>query len=395
MGQLMRVEDQRAIVLKAFTANGQAIAKTVPRTMGDPNRLIRIAYNNVVNDPLLLECAQTETGLRSIIGGVMEALKLGLMIGGPSQEAFLIPFKDKGTPKATLIVGYQGYRNILDRSKSVIDLHPRAVFANDDFDVDFGNQRIRHKPWFLLNKPESGPLVAVYAIAHLQRGGIQIEVMPKSEVDEHRTRSRAKESGPWVTEYNAMALKTVIRKIAKYLPKSSEILMRALDLDTKADLGVVQDFDVEALVIDAYPEPSKQVGSSKLDELKKKLPAAPAQSVPAAGSPAETTEKPPAALPTAKPPRSEPPPAGSPTEEALRELDEALGAEAEAVSDAALDAEIAARDEDLASHGKVPPGSTIGMTAAKDLFGKPESMDVKGAIDHLRQRAEALAKKKR
>ncbi len=394
MGQLIKVEDQRAMILRAFTSNGQAIAKVVPRTMGDPNRLIRIAYNNVVNDPLLLACTETAEGIRSIIGGVMEALKLGLMIGGPSQEAFLIPFKDKGTPKATLIIGYQGFRNILDRSKSVIDVHPRAVYANDEFDVDFGTQRIHHKPWWRVGAKESGDLIAVYAIAHLQRGGVQIEVMPKSEIDAHRTRSRAGNSGPWVTDYDAMALKTVVRKIAKYLPKSSEILMRALDLDTKADLGAAQDFDVEALVIDAYPEPSKQVGSSKLEELKKKLPAAGKGE---AGSPEPTTAQPSQPAPQATPPQpdaapapEQPPHPAEDMTQAHKDLDEALGADTP-TDNAKLDAEIAHQD-------KAPElGRQSGMTAASDLFGgKPATVDqAKDRIAALARRAEELARRKR
>jgi recombinational DNA repair protein RecT len=172
---------------------------------------------------------------------------------------------------ATVIIGYQGYRNILDRGKSVIDLHPVAVHEGDEFEFELGSRPfIKHKP--LLNN--RGPLIAVYAVAHLPRGGIQIEVMGKEEVDQHRAKSRASGNGPWVDFYEAMALKTVVRKIAKYLPKSSEILARALDLDDRADRGVDQSLDIEALVFDTAiggGVPMKQVGGSNLDKLKAQL----------------------------------------------------------------------------------------------------------------------------
>lgn len=270
MSQLVRLDDRSKQLNALFSNNMNAMAKMIPRTMGDPNRLLRIAYNNVAYNTDLLECLATQSGVASVFGGVMEALKLGLTIGGPMQESWLIPFRNHGNKEAVLIIGYQGFRNILDRGKSVIDLHPVAVHQNDQFDFELGSRPvIRHKP---VLSGEKGPLVAVYAVAHLPRGGIQMEVMGKDEVDEHRAKSRAKDSGPWVEFYEAMALKTVIRKIAKYLPKSSEILARALDLDDKADRGVDQGFDVEGLILDiTTPGQMKQVGGTGLDRLKAQL----------------------------------------------------------------------------------------------------------------------------
>jgi recombination protein RecT len=49
--------------------------------------------------------------------------------------------------------------------------------------------------------------------------------MPKSEIDKHRARSKAGSSGPWVTDYEEMAKKTVFRSIFKWLPVSIEQVM--------------------------------------------------------------------------------------------------------------------------------------------------------------------------
>jgi recombinational DNA repair protein RecT len=113
-------------------------------------------------------------------------------------------------------------------------------------------------------------LYAAYCVARLRRGGKQMEVMLKDEIDEHRAKSRAKDSGPWVNEYVPMALKTTVRKISKYLPKSNELLARALDLDDKADRGVNQDFDLppEVTLIDEQPTGQAKGPSSPMDRLK-------------------------------------------------------------------------------------------------------------------------------
>jgi recombinational DNA repair protein RecT len=65
-------------------------------------------------------------------------------------------------------------------------------------------------------------------------------VMTRREVEKHRDRSATRGSGPWVTDYEAMALKTVLRKLCKFLPASVE-LKRAVELDERAEAGLPQD----------------------------------------------------------------------------------------------------------------------------------------------------------
>lgn len=388
MTQLVKLDDRVKRLQDVFTRNQSAIVKMVPRTMGDPSRLLRIAYNNIAYNVELLEVSKTERGMASILGGVMEALKLGLTIGGPAQECWLVPFKEKGIPIATLIIGYQGYRNILDRAKSVIALHPRAVWTNDEFDVDFGTQRIHHKPYWMLGHTESGEFLAAYAIATLARGGVQIEVMPKAEIDAHRARSRAANSGPWVSDYVPMALKTVVRKIAKYLPKSSELLVRALDLDDKADRGVPQDFEIADFVLPA-DETIKQVGHSGLAKLKE----AAAKLSPELQADIKTAEKvfaqADAAIKEAEEVLAESEPkakvvAGSHVPPLVQEEEDpfggALGSDPD--ENAAIDAEVAQRDA-------MPP-------PAGDLFQTPVAKvdTVQAAVEALRRRAEDVARKR-
>jgi recombination protein RecT len=248
--QIYGPQQGTALIQKVFAKNLKAMVNAAPRGVGDPNRLVRVAFNAIVYNPDLMDCTQA-----SLIGGVLEAVKLGLTLGGPAQEAWLLPFRDNrnagGKKTATFVVGYQGYRNLIDRSRAVLDLHPRAVYAGDEFDVTFTEDgpKLRHKPYYMRGTTK-GELTHVYAVGRLRGGGRQVEVLTRKDVDAHRARSRAKDSGPWVTDYDAMALKTAIRVIAKYLPKSSDMaLSRALDLDERADRGADQDFEIEGLVL--------------------------------------------------------------------------------------------------------------------------------------------------
>jgi recombination protein RecT len=285
--QIYAARDEGRLIEKLFKANLPALLKSAPRTMGSPERLVRIAYSTIVYDDKLRKATQA-----SLMGCVLEALKLGLTIGGPAQEAWIIPFRDsrQNALVATLVVGYQGYRNLLDRGKSVQTIYPRAVHVNDHFSYRLGDDpRIFHDPPFTFVAKEAD-LLAAYCVATLRGGVKEREVMEKAEIDAHRARSRAKDSGPWVTDYPAMALKTTIRKMAKYLPKSSELLARALDLDERADRGADQEFDLTGITIfDESAPPAALSEGSALDALKARM----------AG-----TEKPPAAVtvdPTVEP----------------------------------------------------------------------------------------------
>lgn len=247
MAQLVRLDQRAALVSKLFEANRKRMISGAPRSTGDPTRIFQICFNTIAYDGDLLQCTQA-----SLIGGVFEAIKMGITLGGPMQEGWLVPFKEKGVPTAVLIVGYMGYRNIIDRAGAVVDMHPRAVHVKEAedralFDYWFGDEpRIIHRPRFTVNS--EAELYAAYCVARLRRGGKQLEVMLKDEIDAHRARSRAGQKGPWVTDYVPMALKTTVRKIAKYLPKSNELLARALDLDERADLGKDQDLELPAEV---------------------------------------------------------------------------------------------------------------------------------------------------
>lgn len=275
MAQLVRVSEQADRIKQVFAANQKRMLMLVPRNAGDPGRLISIAFATIAYDSKLVLCTP-----ESLFGGVLETLKLGLTIGGPAQESWLVPFKNgkTGNLEATLIIGYQGYRNLIDRSKAVLDLQPRAVYENDEFDFEFGsNARVMHRPYFhpKVGKDKPGEFIVAYCVAHLRGGGVQLEVMPKAEIDAHRARSRAGREGPWVTDYVPMALKTTIRKISKYLPKASFEMARALDLDERADMGVPQNFDladIDMTAMQASEEP-KQVGaqSPALKQLTEKL----------------------------------------------------------------------------------------------------------------------------
>ncbi|HEX7098931.1 MAG TPA: recombinase RecT [Acidimicrobiia bacterium] len=189
-----------------------ALTKSDGSPIIDPQRFARIALTSLRTTKGLLECSEV-----SILGAIVSAAQLGLEPGGPLGHAYLVPFKKE----CQLIIGYQGMIQLALRSGMVSEIQGRVVHDGDHFEYEYGtNQYLRHVP-AAAAKPE---ITHAYAHARLVTGGSPFVVLTKNEVDAVRARSKGadRESSPWNTDYEAMARKTAVRQLFKWLPASVE-----------------------------------------------------------------------------------------------------------------------------------------------------------------------------
>lgn len=222
------------------------IALALPKHM-TVERLARIALTEVRRNPALGRCDQA-----SFLGAVMQCAALGLEPGGALGHAYMLPFENrkKGITEVQFLIGYRGMIDLARRSGQIVSLEARAVYSADKFTVKLGlAPALEHEPAWEVE--DRGPLRFVYAVAKLVGGGVQFEVMSRVEIERTRSQSKAGTSGPWVSHYEEMAKKTVIRRLFKYLPVSIEI-QRAVGLDEQAESGLQQDnLLVDALALGA------------------------------------------------------------------------------------------------------------------------------------------------
>jgi len=194
-----------------------------------PDRLLRIVTTEIRKTPALLECSQA-----SLLGAVIQSAQVGLEPGGALGHCYLVPFKGQ----VQLIVGYRGFLELANRSDRVSKIIARAVYSGDEFEFEYGlNERLVHKPG---DASKRGQLSHVYCVVTLKDGAQMFDVMAKAEVDAIRNRSKAGNSGPWVTDYEAMAKKTAVRRLFKFMPASIEA-QRAVGLDEMSETENGQD----------------------------------------------------------------------------------------------------------------------------------------------------------
>lgn len=241
------------------SAKGQ-IKIALPRHL-DADRMGRIVMTAAQKTPALLDCTP-----KSLIAAVIQAAQLGLEPDGVLGHAYLVPYSNKGVKEVQLIPGYKGLIDLARRSGQLSTIYARAVYARDSFHYQMGtDEKIEHVP---TDEDEPGELVAVYAVAKLKDGGVQMEVMTRKQVDKIKTKSKASSFGPWVDHFDEMAKKTVLRRLCKMLPLSVE-MARTVALDERADAGQAQEIDVgidfaEADVV------SESKGPTSLADLVKK-----------------------------------------------------------------------------------------------------------------------------
>lgn len=195
------------------------IGRALPKHM-DPDRLARIALTVLRQTPGLARCTPN-----SFLGALMTCAQLGLE-PGPLGEAYLVPFGNE----VTFIPGYRGLIKLAWQSGQLESIDAQVVHEADHFDYEYGlHPFLEHKP--TMGTP--GKAVAAYCVARLQNGGSAFRVMSVAEVEAIRKRSRSSAKGPWVSDWDAMARKTVIRQLIKMLPMSTSMvnLMTADRLD--------------------------------------------------------------------------------------------------------------------------------------------------------------------
>lgn len=208
------------------------MARALPRHV-TPDRMARIVLTAVRTNPKLADCTPA-----SFLGCVMSLAQLGLEPNTPLGHSYLIPRKNtkRGVVECTMLIGYQGMIDLARRSGLVSNLYAYAVRQGDDFSYQLGTERfIKHVP---SEDParESKPITHVYAVAKLKGGDPEFEVLTLPQIAARRSRSMAGSSGPWVTDFEAMALKSGVRALFRWLPKSAE-MARAEALEVAVDSG--------------------------------------------------------------------------------------------------------------------------------------------------------------
>lgn len=187
-------------------------------------RFMRVVLTAVNSSPDLLAADR-----RSLFEAAMKAAQDGLLPDG--RDGALVVFstkvkgrggdQDKWIKKVQWMPMISGVLKKVRNSGGLSSIDAQLVCANDKFTYRLGLDEVPvHEPnWF----GERGDVVGVYAVAKLKDGSFATEIMSRKQVEEVRAISRAKDDGPWSKWWGEMARKTVLRRLSKRLPMSTDL----------------------------------------------------------------------------------------------------------------------------------------------------------------------------
>lgn len=226
--------DPAGSLIALMKRNEPEIKRALPRLGITSERFTRLCLTALRMTPKLLSCEP-----HSVLAAMMNAAQLGLEPNSPLGHCWMLPYGSN----AQLIIGYKGYIALADRS--AVTLNAAVVRERDHWRWPRpGETIIDHVPY---QGSDPGDIICAYAYALRPDRPLQFRVISLSDIERARSASpavqRGKKDSPWFTNYEAMVLKTAIRRLVSFLPISSE-LARAVELDDQAELGEIQYSDL-------------------------------------------------------------------------------------------------------------------------------------------------------
>jgi recombination protein RecT len=211
--------------LSALLNQSQArFAEVAPKWMS-VERLVRLMLAARGRSPAIAECTAT-----SVLAFCMRCAETGLEPIGAG-GAWPVPYRNKnGTREIQFIPDWRGLIFLAKQSGAIKHAYGDVVRQGDVIEYVKGDSpSLTHKP----SLTGGGDIIGAYCVAILPDGEKHIEYMPAVELDSIRRRSKACNDGPWVTDYAAMCIKTVVKRAMKPFA-SSPRMQTAIDLDNQA-----------------------------------------------------------------------------------------------------------------------------------------------------------------
>jgi recombination protein RecT len=199
----LKFEAEAEWAIQAFTKNDSAVKYTLGNTEAAMN-----AFRNVAAVGVTLDVAR--------------------------KLAYILP-RDS---KMTYDVSYMGILDVATGSGSLQWAQARVVHENDVFELAGYDAPPVHKFKPFGKVADRGPIVGAYVVVKTPGGDYLTSTMNVDEINGIRDRSPAAKTGPWKTDWNEMAKKTVVKNAHKYWPRS-EALDRAIHyLNTDGGQGI-------------------------------------------------------------------------------------------------------------------------------------------------------------
>lgn len=182
----------------------------------------------------------------SVQNALRNASAIGISLNPANKHAYLVPRKAQNGMAICLDISYMGLMHLAQSTGSIEWGQAKLVYQADTYVNQGIDKAPKHEYHSFSNR---GEIVGAYCTVKTSTGAYLTEEMSIQQIHDVRARSEAftggkqgkPPSGPWVTDYEEMCRKTVVKRASKYWPKVDR-LNQAIDyLNTDGGEGITKD----------------------------------------------------------------------------------------------------------------------------------------------------------
>lgn len=217
--QMMNINGQMVPKVDVFKGviNGTSIRNQLKSCLGKhAGNFLTSMLDLYSSDGYLQNCDPYAVAMECV-----RAASLNLPINKGLGFAYVVPFKNRktGTLTPQFILGWKGHVQLAQRTGQYVCINTDAIYEGEKVRTNRLTGQIE-----ITGSPTSQKAIGYFAYFRLTNGFEKMLYKTRAEVEAYgRKYSPAYNSGPWQTEFDAMAKKTVLRQVLKYGPMSTEM----------------------------------------------------------------------------------------------------------------------------------------------------------------------------
>jgi len=207
----------------------------------------------------IIDLVGTDTALQDcdpnlIIKECLKAATLKLLINKSLGHAYIIPYKIKGVPTPQFQMGYKGFIQLAMRTGQYKFINADAVYEGEEVIKNRVTGQVK-----IEGSAASEKVIGYLAYFELLNGFSKTVYMTKAEVEAHAKRyskAYAYDSSPWKTDFNIMAIKTVIKQLLSRYGVLSTEMREAIDKEAEdsMDREIADNANKTMLELGAVPD---------------------------------------------------------------------------------------------------------------------------------------------
>jgi recombination protein RecT len=199
------------------------IRKLLAGTTTSAETLVAWIANACRINPKLWEC-EPET----VLGAALRCAQVNLAPNDGNSLCWIIPYGRS----ATWQLGYGGVLELARRAAPGVMFDGSAVYPGDEFDIDLGNvdKPLTYRPAFARHATDgrrrarqSRDAYAWWVRARYPDGRTHVHALDRAGVEYHRAFSKQPDGDAWRKSYDAMALKSTVLEMRRWLPASAAL----------------------------------------------------------------------------------------------------------------------------------------------------------------------------